>query len=125
MTALDPSRVVFEADLSSVPELGRNWSLRFGGKTNVGRTPVAIDFSTDGRAFTGYGSVDLTDVDTPYQVKLGSARSQKAWVRLAFAPDKSARQQVFIDNVAIDAELVVPASGATPLAQHQVCPPSA
>jgi hypothetical protein len=116
---------VFEADLGSVPELGRNWSLRFGGKANVGRTPVAIEFSTDGRDFTGFGSVDLTDTDQPFQVKLGSAQSQKAWVRLAFAPDAAARQQAFIDNVAIEAELVVPPSGATPLAQRQVCPPSA
>lgn len=34
------------------------------------------------------------------------------------------RQQAFIDNLAIDAELVTPGTGATPLAVAQRCPPA-
>jgi len=125
MTALAPARVVFSADLGSVPEVGRNWSLRFAGKASQGRIPVGVEFSTDGGHFRGVGSVDLGDEEAPFRVPLGAERSKRAWVRFSFEPDPAARQQAFIDNLAIDAELVAPETGATPLAAPEACPPAA
>lgn len=118
MTALTPVKVVFEADLGSVPELGADWSIQFGGRTSVGSVPVEIEFSTDGDSFRQVGSVELSETDSLFTVALGSKRSERAYVRIQLAPDseKTQYQQAFIDNVALRARLVVaPGSSATPL----------
>jgi len=131
-TARAPVRVVFAADLRSLREQGRDWEISFGGRVSRGSTQVAIEFSTDGEAFTSFATVTLTEVDSPFRVKLGSTPSQAAYVRLGFEPETERRQQAFLDNVAIHAALVASGAGADPslpsgLARlppaPQVCPP--
>jgi hypothetical protein len=129
MTALRPAAAVFAADLSSVPELGEDWSLRFAGRSSVGSVPVEIDFSSDGDSYRRAGRVELSDADSAFEVRLGSKRSQRAYVRLAIAPHPETvrYQQAFLDNVAIRARLVTPPGAApTPLvalsAAERACP---
>ncbi len=129
MTARERTKAVFAADLSSVPELGEDWSLRFAGKTSAGRVPVEIDFSTDGASFRRAGSVELSEADSAFDVRLGSARSQRAYARLEIEPHPETvrYQQAFIDNVAIRARLVAPPGASpTPLvalsAAERACP---
>ena len=97
--------VVFEADLTSVPEQGENWVFTFGGKTNVtgAATSVTVAFSTDGVNYVGLGSLNLNNTDTPYSVALTSAQLDRAFVRLGFSGGEA---QPLIDNVAIQASLV-------------------
>jgi hypothetical protein len=108
MSVFGPVSVVFEADLTSVPEIGSAWSISFGGITlGVGQNAaVTIEFSTDGSNYVGFGSVNLTNVDTAFNVNLGAAESDRAFVRLGFA---SGAAQPLIDNVAIGATVTIPA----------------
>ena len=106
MIAAAQSVVVFEADLGSVPVIGSNWSISFGGKTANGTSSVGIAFSSDGVSFTSFGSVNLTTVDTLFTVNLGVAATNNAYVRLSFNP--VGIDQPLIDNVALNATLAVP-----------------
>jgi hypothetical protein len=104
MSVFGPVSVVFEADLTSVPESGESWSISFGGLTAAAgaSATVTIEFSTDGVGYTSFGSVNLTNVDTAFSVSLGTALSDRAFVRLGFA----GTGQPLIDNVAIGASIV-------------------
>jgi hypothetical protein len=97
--------VVFAADLGADPGGGR-WSVSFGGKTLGGSSNVAIGFSSDGSGYTSAGSVQLTENDTAFDVDLGAATSQTAFVRLSFDPVGEILP--IVDNVAIH----VPEPGA-------------
>ena len=99
MIAAASSIVVFEADLGSVPVIGSNWSISFGGKTANGTSSVGIAFSSDGVNFTSFGSQNLTTVDTLFTVNLGVAATNNAYVRLTFNP--VGINQPLIDNVAL------------------------
>jgi hypothetical protein len=113
MAAIGAATVVFEADLVSVPQIGSDWSISFGGKTFSGTSTVGIAFSTDGVTFNPFGSVNLTAVDTLFNVVLGTATSEHAFVRLSFDPSGG---QPFIDNLAISANLTsVPEPGTAAL----------
>jgi hypothetical protein len=111
MTARASSKVVFQADLSSVREQGSDWEVSFGGRVRKANMPVAIEFSADGARFTSFGTVTLTEEDSPFRVKLGSTSSDKAWVRLGF-PEPARSVQAFIDNLAIHAKLIPVEAGA-------------
>jgi len=100
MVARDSVSVVFEADLSTVPETGGNWSVSFGGKTFEGTSTVGVDFSTDGSSYAIVDSVILDGSDAQFVVNLGTAPSETAFVRLNFDP-VDANQLPIIDNVAI------------------------
>jgi len=102
------SSVVFEADLSSIAETRGGWSVSFGGKTLAGSSSVGIEFSTDGSSYQSFGFVTLLPSDAAYNVALGTATSEKAYVRFNFAP-ANATDLPIIDNVAI----VVPEESAT------------
>jgi hypothetical protein len=102
MTATTLLSVVFQADLGSVPELGTGWSISLGGKTFSGTSAVGVEFSTDGLNYAGFGSMNLTTVDTAFSVNLGALAADTAFVRLSFDP---AAGQPIIDNVAINATL--------------------
>jgi len=106
MIAAAQSVVVFEADLGSVPVIGSNWSISFGGRTANGASSVGIEFSSNGVTFTSFGSVNLTTVDTLFSVNLGVAATNNAYVRLSFNP--AGINQPLIDNVALNATLAVP-----------------
>jgi len=99
MTATDTASVTFEADRGAPPPGGSNWILSFGGRTFSGTSLVGIDFSTSGSGFASVGSLELTEVDTPYSVDLGPATGSTAFVRFRFDP--VAPDQPVIDNVAI------------------------
>ena len=101
--------VVFEADLSGVPESGSNWLLSFGARAFEGTSSIGVEFSTDGMSYAPVGTADLTTVDTLYLLALGAASSELAYVRLTFAP--SGTNQPLIDNLAIVADL---SGGPTP-----------
>ena len=96
--------VVFEADLTSVPEIGSNWVLTFGSRTFSGTSSISVAFSTDGVNFTSLPSVAINAVDTAYSVSLGATQSDHAYVRLTFDPAGNP----IIDNLAINADLEVP-----------------
>jgi hypothetical protein len=109
MIATTPLSVVFEVDLSSVPEFGSDWSVSFGGKTSSGTSAVGIEFSTDGLNYTSFGSVNLSSVDAPFSVNLGAGASDLAFVRFNFSP--AGVDRPFIDNVAINATTAIPEPG--------------
>ncbi len=110
MTAVNATSVIFEANLTSNPLLlGSDWSVSFGGKTFSGTSSVGVEFSTDGVSYNSFGSVNLTSVDTPFNVGLGTNASDRGFVRLTFDPTEG--QPVF-DNFAISAALAeVPEPG--------------
>ena len=105
MLAAAQSTVVFEADLTSTSQAGSLWSISFWAKMFSGSSSVGIAFSSDGVNFVSFGSVNLTTVDTPFNVALGADETSKAYVRLTFNP--SGANQSFLDNVAINAANLV------------------
>lgn len=111
MTAASVLSVVFEADLTSVPQVGTDWQLTFGGQTfgpvtGLTGINVGIEFSTDGASFTPVGTVLITSLDTLYTVALGATPADKVQVRLNFLDAPQGNNQAKIDNVAIGATLV-------------------
>jgi hypothetical protein len=112
MTALSASTVVFEADLSSVPETGNNWTVTFGGRTNTGSSIVQVQLSLDGINFGSAQQANFTTNDTPFSFAFGTGSSEKAYVRLSFATPGAA-QLAFLDNVSISADLTTVPEPAT------------
>jgi hypothetical protein len=114
MVALGSTQVVYGADLTSVPEIGSNWSLSFAGKTFAAGTQslLGIEFSTDGMNYANIGQVLLTPVDTLFNVILGAGAADRAFVRFNLTSPGGAASPI-IDNVAINATLqtVVPEPG--------------
>jgi hypothetical protein len=112
MAVFGPVSVVFEADLTSVPEMAENWVFTFGAKTGVpgAIASALVEFSLDGLGYTSLGSVNLNNTDTPYSLALTAAVLDRAFVRLTFAGGEA---QPLLDNVAIQATLstVVPEPG--------------
>jgi hypothetical protein len=99
-------QVVFGANLLGVPQTGSDWSLSLGGRTESGVAGVQIEFSTDGSAWFSFGSVNLTTVDTPFSVALGTAATDTAFIRLTFAAPSANVGRAVIDNLAVNATLV-------------------
>ena len=107
LTAADAASAVFAANLSAVPELGSDWSVSFGARTFSGAGTVGIAFSTDGVIYTNAGSAILSSLDTLYSLNLSAIASDTAFVRFDFAaPAAGGVGQAFIDNIAINANLV-------------------
>ena len=98
-------QVVFGANLLGVPQSGSNWSLSLGGRTEAGAAAVGIEFSSDGSAWFSFGSVNLTAVDTPFNVLLGTAATDTAYIRLTFAAPSASVGRAVIDNFALNATL--------------------
>jgi hypothetical protein len=116
MTALTASTVVFQADLTSVPQTGSDWTVTFGGRTSTGTSIVTVQLSLDGVTFAPAGTANLTTVDTPFSFAFGAGTSQNAFVKLSFV-DPTASQATFLDNVSISANLaqIVPEPGTAAL----------
>jgi len=107
MTTTAAFMVVFEADLTTVPDFGTDWVLSFGGRTFSGATSVEVEFSTNGTSYSSVGTASLNTVDTLFTLNLGAAGTDNAFVRLSFgAPGAGGLNQARIDNVAIAATLV-------------------
>jgi hypothetical protein len=109
MTATAAVSVVFEADLTSVPEIGSDWVLSFGAQNMPGanNSVITVEFSTDGVSYVNVGSANVNAVDTAFSFALGATQSERAFVRLGFQPGAS------IDNVAISANLAAVPEPAT------------
>ncbi len=100
---------VFAAYTNTIPGLGSDWSISFGGQTDSGTSSIGIEFSTDGIVYVPFGTQNLTSVDTLFTINLGSAASEAAYVRFNVNPTGSNTR---IDNVAINATVVpVPLPG--------------
>lgn len=112
MTALSASTVVFEADLSSVPETGSNWTVTFAGRTSTDASIVQVQLSLDGVNFSLAQQANLTTNDTPYTFAFSAGTSEKAYVRLAYS-DPLVGQNTFLDNVSISADLTTVPEPAT------------
>jgi hypothetical protein len=110
MAAVAAATVVFAADLTSVVEVGSNWVVSFGARTFSGTSTIGVEFSTDGVSFNPLAPVNLTSVDTLFSINLGGTETERAFVRFSFDP---ANGQPFIDNVALSADLTVPAPEPT------------
>lgn len=104
MTAPGAGSVVFGIDLTSTLP-GTDWSVSFGARTFSGTESIGIEFSTNGVDFDFVGSVDLTTVDTPFALALGSELASQAFVKFVFDAPVGPDQAV-IDNVAVSATLV-------------------
>jgi hypothetical protein len=100
---------VFGAYLNTVPGLGSDWAVSFGGQTSSGTSVVLIDFSTDGANYTNIGSKTLTSVDTQFTLNLGSVLSKTGYVRFGVTPTGADTR---FDNVAINGRVVLPEPGA-------------
>lgn len=109
-----PLRLVFRANMSTVPETGTDWSISFAGQTLRGSTDVAVHFSTDGSTYEPIEVVTIDTVDRQFFVRLDPGPSELAYVRLDFDPAED--QFPAIDNVAINIELPEPASALSGVA---------
>ena len=99
---------VFEADLSSVPELGSDFVFEFGGILEAGTSTgsILVEVSTNGGAsFSTAGTADLTDSDALYSFALGGTNLNGILVRI------TADGGTAIDNATISATLAVPEPG--------------
>lgn len=94
---------VFAAYTNTVPGLGSDWSISFGGQTSGGTSVVLIDFSTDGTNYTNVGSRTLTSVDSLFTVGVAGLPSEAAFFRLTVNPTGSDTR---FDNMAVNAALV-------------------
>lgn len=92
------SRVVFRAYVNSGSS--EVWSLAFAGKTFEGTSNLTIDFSGDGTNYTTVDSIELTPLDTLYELNLGATAGDVAFVRFNF--NSVGDNQPFIDNVTIN-----------------------
>jgi hypothetical protein len=101
MTALQSSSAVFQA---TPPVFGFDWVLSFGGRTQSGNSIVEIEFSDDGVDWVSLGIIQLTAVDTAFEVALSDVLTQTAFTRFNFSVDGPSAP--LIDNVAIEATLV-------------------
>lgn len=110
--ALSSVSFVFAAYTNTVPGLGSEWSLTFGGGTVSGTSTIGIEFSTDGVTYTPVGTQELTAGDSQYSVTLGALPSEAAFVRFNVNP---LGVDTRIDNVAINGSIVVPEPGTATL----------
>ena len=106
MTAPGAISVVFGADLSSIGGQGANWMLSLGGVTFGSNASVAVEFSTDGASYAAIGALNLTSVDSRFELPLDTVLATQAFVRLTFATPGGAVGQAKIDNLAINADVV-------------------
>ena len=106
MIAAGACSIVFQADLRGVGRTGTNWALSLGGRTFSGTSSVGVEYSTNGSAYTSFGTANLTTADSLFSFNLGTASTNLAFVRLTFNP--SGADQPLIDNLAITAVLSAP-----------------
>jgi hypothetical protein len=103
---------VLAAYTTTIPGLGSDWSVSFGGQTDSGTSTIGIEFSTDGINFTPFGTQTLTTLDSQFSVPLGDLPSEAAFVRFNVNPTGAGTR---IDNVALNGSVVVPEPGTVVL----------
>jgi hypothetical protein len=110
MIAKAPLSVVFRAqrgENGALAEPGKGpdlaWSISFAGRAFSGTTNVAVEFSTDGGAYTPIETAVLTPADSAFTVTGPSVRSDVAFFRLTFDPTTPA--EPILDNVIVQVSL--------------------
>ena len=104
MTAADTVDVVFEADLTSVDVVGREWAVSFAGKTFSGIAPVGVEFSHRRLELYELRQREPHDLrrSLPGGAGPGAGRTRLRALPLA-APLDGGVNQALLDNVAIHA----------------------
>ena len=107
----DAFDIVFEADISSLGLAGSGWDVSFGAQTFDGTGSVDVAYSTDGSLFVAAGIANVTTLDTPFTIALGSApTTSDIFVRMTLTGALAGGlNQIKLDNVAILAAEVGPA----------------
>lgn len=99
MVAVQATSLVFEADLSSVPQSGDGWQLTLAAATQLGSGTVQIEFSTDGSTYISLGSTNVSPSAIAITTAAQTGAGDHAFFRLTLSPS------VVIDNVGISANL--------------------
>ena len=107
MVAVSTVSLVFEADLSSVPQSGSDWQITLAGATQLGTGTINIEFSTDGTTYVSLGSTSVSTSAIAFSSAPQAGTSDRAFFRLTLSPS------VVIDNVGISANFVTVPEPAT------------
>jgi hypothetical protein len=107
MIAVSTVSLVFEADLSSVPQSGSDWQITLAGATQLGAGTISIEFSTNGTTYVSLGSTPVSTSAIAFSSAPQAGMSDRAFFRLTLSPN------VIIDNVGISANLVTVPEPAT------------
>ena len=108
MISVQAHKVVFQADLSTLesPPTGTDWTLRFGGKTEMsGTAAVEIEFaegaSVTDEDYSSVTTVMLSASEQLFAVPLGSSAGDSVFVRLKFPTPGGPGQSPIVDNLGI------------------------
>ncbi len=111
LTSTEAAVLVFEADLSTVPESGIEWFLNGAGRTFSDSATIGVEFSTDGVSFSDAGDIVLgAGGETEIRLSLGAGASDFAYARLTIPEPGSGVGQVSLDNITISAVVPEPAT---------------
>ena len=99
--------LVFEADLTSVPQAGSDWQITLAGATQLGTGTIGIEFSTNGTTYVSLGSTSVSTSAIAFSSAAQAGTSDRAFFRLTLSPS------VVIDNVGISANFVTVPEPAT------------
>jgi len=99
MVAVQTTSLVFEADLTSVPQTGNGWQITLAGATQLGGGTIGIEFSTDGVSYVSLTTATVSTSAIAISTAAQPVTSDRAFFRLTLSPS------VVIDNVGISADL--------------------
>jgi hypothetical protein len=99
MVAVQSLSIVFEADLTGVPQTGSDWSITLAAATQGGAGTVQIAFSSDGVNFASLGTTNVSSSAIAITANAAPGLSERGFFRLTLSPT------VVIDNVGISANL--------------------
>jgi hypothetical protein len=104
MLAVQSVSVVFEADLSSIPQAGSDWQISLASvlDTSVTSGSITFSFSSDGVNYSPLGSLAVTGTAGVLTTNAIAATSDRAFFKLDLTPG------VRIDNVGILATVPEP-----------------
>lgn len=107
MVAVQATSLVFEADLTSVPQTGDGWQITLAAATQLGGGTVQIEFSSDGSTYISLGSTNVSTSAIAISTAAQAVTSDRAFFRITLSPS------VVIDNVGISANLATVPEPAT------------
>lgn len=99
MVATQQVSIVFEANLTSVPQTGSDWSVTLAAATQGGAGSILIEFSSDGVAYASLGSFAVSSSAIAISANAALGTSDRAFFRLTLS------QGTIIDNVGLSANL--------------------
>jgi hypothetical protein len=107
MVAMQATSIVFEADLTSVPQTGDGWQITLAAATQFGTGTIQLEFSTDGSSYVSLGTQNVATSAISFSSTAQAVTSDRAFFRLSLSP------AVVIDNVGITANLTTVPEPAT------------